>query len=384
MVDFISKNECTGCTACASVCPQKCITMVSDKMGFLYPNVDTERCVQCGLCKAYCPVYYESDAQEKKYIPEAYAAVGNDREICARSSSGGVFGLLAKYVLSQGGIVFGASFSDTYHATQHIAVDSLADLKKLQGSKYLQSEIGNAYVQAKSFLESGRLVLFTGTPCQISGFRSFLHKDYNNLYLVDVVCHGVPSPSVWDDYLTALEKRFDGKAKHVSFRDKVKGWENYLLRVEFDNGDMYSNDRMNDLYMRGFLHNCYLRSSCYECNYKHIEHGADMTLGDFWNVENVCPALYNDKGTSLVIVSSSKGRLLFEQIRKDICVQKVALDDVITLNPSIVESANYCLSREKFEDAFRSKPITVVLKKYCSMSKYKSLKRKIKSILNHK
>lgn len=381
MMELVSKNKCSGCGACAAVCPQKCITMVPDKLGFLYPKVDQDRCVQCGLCQRRCPAYCEAVPAEAVYPAEAYAMVGNDDRIREKSSSGGVFYLIASYVLAQNGVVFGAAFDDTYHSVKHIAVDSLDGLKKLQGSKYVQSEIGDSYLMAKSCLEQDRLVLFTGTPCQISGLRAFLNREYSNLYVLDIVCHGVPSPAVWDDYLTHLEKRHGGKVKRVDFRDKTNGWENYLLRVEMDNGAVYSNDRINDLYIRGFLHNCFLRSSCYECMHKGTERGTDITLGDFWGIGKICPELQDGKGTSLVIASSPKGKFLLEQISAEVRIKKVVLDDLISYNPAIIQPASYNPIRENLEKEFRQKPIMVVLKKYCSMSKLKKVKRAIKSII---
>lgn len=381
MMERVSKNNCSGCAVCAMVCPQNCITMLPDEMGFLYPKIDRDRCVQCGLCQDRCPACSKAARAEATYSVEAYAVVGNDEKIREKSSSGGAFYLIARYVLSRDGVVFGAAFDDTCHSVKHIDVGSLDGLKRLQGSKYVQSEIGESYLLARSYLEQGRLVLFTGTPCQIAGLKTFLNKEYSNLYLMDIVCHGVPSPDVWDAYLTHLEKQYGGKTKRVAFRDKTNGWENYLLRVEMDNGAVYSNDRINDLYMRGFLHNCFLRSSCYECMHKGTERGADITLGDFWGIGKICPELQDGKGTSLVIASSPKGKFLLAQISAEVRIQKVALDDLISFNPAIVQAASYNPIRETFEKEFRQKPIMVVLKKYCSMSKFKKLKRAIKSIM---
>ena len=384
MIEFISKNKCNGCSACAMACPQKCIAMVSDKMGFLYPEVESERCIQCGLCRARCPVCSKEEQQEHTYMAEGYAALGNDWAVRKNSSSGGIFYLIARYVLSQGGVVFGAAFDDTYHSVKHIAVDSPDDLKKLQGAKYLQSDIGNSYESARSCLENGRPVLFSGTPCQISGLKSFLNKEYPNLYLQDIVCHGVPAPYVWNDYLTDLEGQYGGKVKHVAFRDKTNGWENYLLRIEFDNGEVYSNDRVNDLYMRGFLHDRFTRMSCFECAHKGIQRDADITLADLWGIGEICPWLQDDRGTSLVIVSSPKGRFLIEQICSEICIQKVDLDNSIKHNPAIVRSADYNPLREQFEKDFRQKPIKTVMKKYCSVSIYKRIKKAVKNWSGHR
>jgi coenzyme F420-reducing hydrogenase beta subunit len=352
--------------------------MKADEAGFMFPTVDEAQCVECGRCLDVCA--FEQKGKGANGAPTVYAAVIRNKEVLAQSSSGGIFTALAEAVLEKGGTVFGAAWTEGF-SLKHIAVQSKKDLAKLRGSKYVQSEIGESYLLARSYLEQGRLVLFTGTPCQIAGLKTFLNKEYSNLYLMDIVCHGVPSPDVWDAYLTHLEKQYGGKTKRVAFRDKTNGWENYLLRVEMDNGAVYSNDRINDLYMRGFLHNCFLRSSCYECMHKGTERGADITLGDFWGIGKICPELQDGKGTSLVIASSPKGKFLLAQISAEVRIQKVALDDLISFNPAIVQAASYNPIRETFEKEFRQKPIMVVLKKYCSMSKFKKLKRAIKSIM---
>lgn len=218
----------------------------------------------------------------------------------------------------------------------------------------------------------------------LSMWIMFPLRSYNNLYLLDIVCHGVPSPAVWNDYLTHLEKQYRGKVKRLAFRDKTNGWENYLLRIEMDNGAVYSNDRVNDLFMRGFLHNCFLRPSCFACVHKGVERGADITLGDFWGIENICPELHVGRGTSLVIISSSKGQFLLEQIYADIRVQRVVLRGVLNDNPAIVKSAAYNPNRENFEEDFRNKTIMVILKKYCAMPVAQRLKETIKLLLKYK
>jgi coenzyme F420-reducing hydrogenase beta subunit len=355
--------------------------MQPDSLGFLYPLVDKEKCVECGLCKERCPVNSEKTNRKAAYDTKAYAAIANDADVRKHSSSGGVFYLIAKYVIMNGGVVFGAAFDETYHFVKHICVDTLREIKKLQGSKYVQSEIGTSYIEAKAYLEQGRLVLFTGTLCQISGFRAFLNKDYENLFLQDIVCHGVPSPSVWDAYLTNLENRHNAKAVSVSFRDKTKGWQNYLLRIEFDNGYVYYNDRVNDLYMRGFLHDYYLRRSCHECVEKGKERLSDITLADLWGAEKLVPTMQDGKGTSLVIASSAKGNFLLEQISQEIHIKEMDLNGAVVYNPAITRSANKNSARDGFETDFSKKPIMKVMKKYCAMTPFKKIRKKISSLL---
>lgn len=380
MIERVSKNECSGCAACAAVCPKACIKMTPDGMGFLHPEVAADACVKCGLCLDRCPVYKKSERTDAQ-APRAYAVMANDATLREQSSSGGVFSLIAAYVLSLGGVVFGAAFDGSLHRVRHIAARTPEEVKELRTSKYLQSEIGDAYTCAKAYLEEGRAVLFTGTPCQVSGLKAFLNKEYDNLYLQDIVCHGTPAPAVWDDYLTHLEKRHGGKAKRVSFRDKTNGWERYRLRVELDNGKVYARDRTSDPYMRGFLHNIFLRPSCYACAHKGASRDADITLADFWGIEEVCPTLADDKGSSLVIVSSPKGRRLLEWVSARVRMQEVALDVAVKANPSALTSAKESPLRKAFEADFRRKPIGAVMKKYCTLSPLQRLKRAVKRLL---
>ena len=379
MVEIKNKEHCNGCSSCAASCPKKCITMVRDKLGFFYPMVDKDACVHCGLCISVCPE--QKKAQPVTVTPLAYAAIGKEHTIREKSSSGGVFTLIAQWILSKGGVVFGAAFDDTAHSVNHIAIESLEELHKLQGSKYLQSKIGNSFEKVKSYLEQGRTVLFSGTPCQIAGLKSFLKKDYERLYLQDIACHGVPAPAVWDAYLTDLEHQFGGKASRVSFRDKRKSWKKYLLRIEFENGNVYSNNNAEDLYMRGFLHDCYLRPSCYACKHKGLGRDSDITLADYWGIEQIHPELDDDQGTSLVIVSSPKGEELLQQIADEISLTPTDLNRAIEYNTALITAAKDNPARKKFENEFQKKPLRSLLKKYASTSFFKKLKRKIKRFL---
>ncbi len=379
MTGIKNNKLCSGCSACAMICPHKCITMSNDTWGFMYPAVEAEKCVNCGLCEVICPDL-QNALQKSDRIPEAYIAMGKDDVIREKSSSGGVFSLLAQQVLSQGGVVFGAAFDDGFHSVNHIAVETVQELEKLRGSKYVQSTIGCSYADVKMHLEQGRVVLFSGTPCQISGLKAFLKKEYDTLYLQDIVCHGVPSPAVWDAYLQHLEERFGGKAMGVSFRDKKDGWKNYRISIAFDNGKTYSVAYADDLYMRGFLRNYYLRPSCYACKHKGLERESDITLADCWGVEDVCPELDDNKGTSLVIVSSPKGKRLFDGAANELRIKKVDVNSVLAYNQSIVRSASTPVEYDQFAQEFQQRRIENLLKKYCSVSIMRRIKKKLKSL----
>lgn len=381
MIERVSKNECSGCAACAAVCPKACIKMTPDGMGFLHPEVAADACVKCGLCLDRCPVYKKSERTDAQ-APRAYAVMANDATLREQSSSGGVFSLIARHILSQGGVVLGAAFEDGYHAVRHDAAESQEQLGALRGAKYLQSEIGDAYTCAKAYLEEGRAVLFTGTPCQVSGLKAFLNKEYDNLYLQDIVCHGVPSAAVWGDYLSHLEKKYGAHAVRVCFRDKTNGREGDTLRIEFDNGKVYARGRTEDPYMRGFLHNVFLRPSCYACAHKGLSRASDVTLADFWGIESVCPTLSDGKGTSLVLVSTPKGEQLLERISTDVRMQEVGLDDALAQNPSATACARESSSRAAFEREFGERPLWPLLKKYCALSPIKRLKKAVKALLH--
>lgn len=371
---------CSGCAACAEICPESCINMKADKMGFLYPEVEASRCIDCGLCSRICPSSVKEKSDGNGFLG-LYAAQSSDDSLRLSSSSGGLFNLFARYILSQNGVVFGAAFDETFHGVVHTEVQSVHNLYKLQGSKYIQSSIGNSYHSAKTYLEQGRTVLFSGTPCQIKGLKAFLHKDYENLYLLDIVCHGVPAPGVWDEYVSFLENKYKGNITGVSFRDKRHGWHNYVLSVKFDNGKEYVNNRSDDLYMRGFLHDCYLRPSCFECKHKGLERFSDITIGDLWGAESIAPELDDNKGTSLVMIFSDKGRRLFESVSADVKSKTVTAEEVVKYNPAIIKSPDFNPQSISFEKEFGNKNIGNLLNKFCSVPVYRKILRKAKNII---
>lgn len=345
MIDITDAFKCSGCYACASICPQKCIYMVTDSEGFLYPQINSSLCTDCKMCERVCPII---NAPNKNDIPSSFAAINKNDEIRTQSSSGGIFTLLAEKILEEGGVVFGASFTDDFKEVTHIAVTDKEHLYKLRGSKYLQSKIGDTYKQAEDYLKKGICVYFSGTPCQISGLYSYLGKKYENLYTQDLICHGVPSPLVWQEYLELLEQKVKAKAQNVFFRHKNNSWKNYDLCIEFVSGAKYEKCVYQDAYMRGFLFNLYLRPSCYMCGFKSVNRCADITLADFWGVQNIMPDIDDDKGTSLVICHSDKGVRMLENCGNCIITETVDIDSALVYNPSMLLSAVPHKNRKKF------------------------------------
>lgn len=347
MIRVHKKTECTGCNACSSICPQKCIYMKADEEGFLYPVTDTDKCVNCGLCEKVCPIIFKQQSNEP-YCTNAISANNKEKSIRNCSSSGGVFTVLAKNIIRQSGVVFGAAFNESFKKVEHICVDNETDLRKLRGSKYVQSWIGDSYCLAKDYLDSGRIVLFSGTPCQIAGLHSFLGKTYNNLFTQDIICHGVPSPLVWEKYVDLREAEAASKTLFVDFRNKKYGWRTYSVRFDFANGKKYIKPYIEDSFMRAYLSNLCLRPSCHNCHYKSIHRQADLTLADFWGIQNYYPEMDDDDGTSLVLVHSKRGDQLLEWSSDQLINKPIDVNVVEKYNPAAICSSTCSKYRHEF------------------------------------
>lgn len=315
MITIADKSRCCGCAACAQRCPQQCITMQEDNQGFLYPHVNVEACVNCNMCESVCPVLHK----DAPVAPLQIFAVKNPVDaIRVQSSSGGVFNALAETILSDGGVVIGASFDDNWEV-EHRCAENLEQLTALRRSKYVQSRVGRTYECAEKYLKGGRKVLFTGTPCQIAGLRHFLHREYENLICADVMCHGVPSPLVWRDYLGFIAQGNKNQISGISFRNKATGWKKYSLTVfsSVDSTIIFSERQDKNAYMRGFIKNLYLRPICYNCPFRCGSCGSDVTLGDFWGVRRAMRDFDDDCGVSLVLLNSEKGLRFYSSLRMD-------------------------------------------------------------------
>lgn len=339
-----NKKDCCGCTACLNVCPVQCITMQEDEEGFLYPVIEKEKCIHCHKCEKVCPVQ-NTDCLNSK--TETFVGYSRDEEIRMQSSSGGIFSVTAEWILQQSGVVFGAAFDENFEV-HHIAIETIEDLKKLRGSKYVQSRLENVYPEVKQYLEMKRKVLFTGTACQIAGLKRYLNKEYDNLFAIDVLCHGVPSPKIWRMYLEEKKKQHHTSIEKIEFRNKANGWKNYSMKISFSNVKPYCVHFFEDKFMRMFLDNIDLRPSCYACHFKDFPRESDMTIGDSWGIEKYMPDMDDDKGTSVILVHSSNGEKLFKAIRNSLIVREAKLDEVLPVTADSRKSVEMHPNRRKF------------------------------------
>lgn len=380
MLQIKEKINCSGCYSCVNSCTIKSISMYADEDGFLYPTIDKNKCINCKLCEKVCPIQSQMTYFNDSFDKLTYGAYSINDEILKNSSSGGIFHVLAIKILKSGGVVFGAAFDNNYRKVKHIFITSEDEIYKLRGSKYIQSEIGNNYIYVKNFLDKGVKVLFSGTPCQIAGLYAFLGKQHKNLYTVDLICHGVPSEKVWNKYLDYQEYISGSKVKHIDFRNKNNGWKEYSIFIQFSNGRVYKEMYYKDLYMKTFLSNISLRPSCTSCKFKGEKHVSDITLGDFWGVEKLYPKIFNNKGTSLVILNSENGKELFENISNSIV--KLAVDYALATkeNSALLYSVKTHPLRNRFFYDLNHINFNVLVKKYIKTKK--TLKEKIANILN--
>lgn len=350
------ENVCTGCGACKNICPVNAIKMCTNFEGFLYPGIQDEKCIHCKRCEHVCPIKknIENDEYEEYFAVQAKT---DEKE----STSGGIFVIIAKYVLSQGGIVFGAAFDKNYKVI-HKYIAKEEQLYQLQGSKYVQSEIKYTFRQAKNFLDKGKMVLFSGTPCQIAGLRKYLSVTYENLICVDLICHGVPAPKIWKMYLRTFHK--NKNIKSIRFRDN-KYMKEKVFSIQYGDSKRYVKEYPNDPYIWGFCYDLFLRKSCYNCMFKGVVSYSDLTLGDAWGAENYAKSLYRrKKRTSVVILRGEKGVQIFDQISNNIEYQKVDKSQVIKYNPCIVSSVSCNKERENFFEELKKHCFRYVLKKY--------------------
>lgn len=371
---MLNIEKCTGCGACENVCPKNAIKLLPNHEGFLYPQIDTEKCIECRLCEKACIIMNPLPSSKPRM---SFCCYNTNTNIRISSSSGGIFYLLAKSVIDKGGVVFGAVFDENFNVV-HTYADSIIKLQPMLGSKYVQSSMDDSFCKVKDFLTKGRLVYFSGTPCQIAGLKAFLGKDYKNLICQDLLCHGVPSPKVWQSYVDIRLKKSNSALQRIAFR--AKPWKRFSVSFLYENNTEYRCVFMNDTYMKLFLNNTILRRSCYDCPAKGCS-GADITLGDYWGVENIHPEMDDDQGTSLVILNSPKGVSVFSEITDN-------LKSVQTITPtkgmywcSVKIPRNRNRFFTEYGAAHDDKTVEKVFLRYAKLSKLEKLKNMIKRML---
>lgn len=376
---------CTGCGACAGVCPVGCIRMVADAEGFLRPEVDGQTCIGCNRCQRVCPVINQPVTPEGETT--AYAAINTDDQIRYNSTSGGVFTLLGQWVLARGGIVFGAAYDEALRVV-HCAAEHPDDLRRFRGAKYAQSQLMDVYHRVRSCLMGGRYVLFSGTPCQIGGLVSFLGEHPDKLILVDLICHGVPSPAVWQHYVRYRGEQDAAGARPIAInlRSKETGWPSYSIRFDYPNGAVYSATQAQDPYLRGFVGDLYLRPSCYHCKFKGSTRLSDFTLGDYWGVWNQLPEYHDEKGTSLVLLHTEKAKSIWEALASKCRYQQVDVSAALAGNPSALLSSLENTNRRHFFGRYRQEDFAALVQELCppppppKQSRIRRVVRKIRHI----
>ena len=342
------KTNCCGCRGCVQICPKQCISMQEDNEGFLYPVVDTGQCIDCNLCEKVCPeINTDMPDSATTLNTRIYGVKNINGSVCLNSSSGGIFSALAERIISEGGIVFGACLNGQ-HEVVHKYAANVDDLVPLMKSKYVQSNIGNCFLEVKQFLNSGKKVLFTGTPCQIAGLKSYLRKDYDSLYTAEVICHGVPSPGIWRRYLTEVANGDISRIRTILFREKLDNlWYNWYFIIRGnDSRNIVSQPTGDNPFIRAFLSNISLRPKCYECQYKSGRSGADLTLGDFWSIDRISPEFFDEKGVSLVVTHTAKGEKMINN--EALKCKSFPNEDASRLNKAYSESVRKTFHRKRF------------------------------------
>ena len=377
MIDRLDRKDCCGCMACINICPRNCISLKYDREGFWYPDIDKQACSECGRCEQVCPSL-QADECESNFDFEIYGAWCKNEDVRFSSSSGGVFTVLAEYIIEQGGVVFGAKAGPGGEII-HSCATTKAGVREFRKSKYVQSNTGDAYREAKKYLVQGRTVLFSGTPCQIMALNRFLGKEYDNLYLVDVICVGVSSPGVWNAYLRQLEKENGDKISNVIFRHKEidekvlkSGQRNLTMKITFSNGKILYQYHDENMFFDGFLNKLYLRPSCAECKAKNFKSGSDIQLGDFWEIEGMYPEVLELSrdgrripfGISEVLLFTDKGRKLFYNIRKELHSFRTDKELVRTVQKDgnwylLISSSQPHWNRERFFEEYNNNPADV-------------------------
>ena len=354
------RSHCTGCGACASGCPKDAISMERDKEGFLYPAVHEEACVRCGHCTAVCPALHP---REPRPLPAVFAAWNRDESVRKDSTSGGVFSVLAEYILESGGVVFGAALDGRQHL-RHVACFRKEDLWRLRGAKYVQSDLGDCYREVKRWLQT-KPVLFSGTPCQVDGLYRYLGCRPDNLTTCDLVCHGVPSPGVWEDMVRSIEARKGKTLQAVRFRNKVTGWKDSHFTTVYADGSVDSAPLFATEFGRAFGRALFLRPSCYHCAYTSLNRPGDFTLGDFWGLRPDELPEQQEKGVSLLMVNTPHGSHLFDQL--PLSRQAYPAERAIAGNPRLASPIQQPADRAAFFAAYALEPFDQVRKKFCSV-----------------
>lgn len=366
MILFSNKEDCYGCTACKTICPNKAIKMQSDEEGFLYPTIDKKICTECGLCITVCPSKTEVIINGYFNEPKVYAVKHNLDSVRMMSSSGGAYTAISDFFVlkNKNGVCYGASFDNDFYVC-HNRASTLEQRDKFRGSKYVQSDLKNILIDIRESLIEGKSVLFTGTPCQTAGLLKYLERsktNTSNLLLNDIICHGVPSPKIWKDYIEFIQEKNHSKLINYTFRYKEKGWRGYNIKAEFESGQIRLNTKDILKYIKLYKSNLTLRPSCYYCKFANLNRPSDIMIGDFWGIEKSIPEFGDEKGVSLVFVNTKKGKEVLDKIENSITYK---LSNTINcLQPNLHEPTKKPMHRKKFWSDYNNKGFNYIIRKY--------------------
>lgn len=391
MINIIRKEDCCGCGACYDACTHNAIRWQVDEEGFFYPSINYSLCVDCGLCNRVCPIENKDIVafKNKGYTPYVYGVYHNNKDVQFTSTSGGAFWGLAENFVKRGGYVSGAIFYNHFHI-KHYITNNIVELKKLKGSKYAQSDCRGMYKVIKELLVAGEKVMATGLPCQIAALYQYLHKEYENLITVDLICHSVASPMVFEKYINYLENLYNSSI--IEYHPKNKeygGWHQYAFKAKFANGDLYHKNGNDDLYTRLFVgsNNICSRYSCYKCPFKNIPQPSDITIGDFWGIDKIDPLFDSPNGISKVVINSEKGKQYFKSLNCFESKQFTVEESIYNNPPSYTMWTSAVrpneIRRRKFMMDIYNMPFDKCVKKYCPESRIIIIKKKLFPLFNY-
>lgn len=385
MINIQDKKDCCGCNACGDICPKNAISFVIDNEGFWYPEVSRDTCIDCGLCEKTCPVIHAEELKKNDYVePKCIAAIHKNLEIRFDSTSGGMFTALAENMLKKGGYVGGVIYTEEWGGKWLITNDK-NDLARLRSSKYLQSNSEGMYKEIKKLLIAGEQLLICGLPCQIAAIKSFVGKDYENLILVDLICRYINSPMAYRKYIDCLEKEYGSKVVYIKAKNKELGWRKLTHKCVFENNKTYYGTIDNDIFMKASMKlNCLSRPSCYQCTFKGFPRYADITLGDYWTNRSQSK-LDDDTGTSVVMINSIKGEAYFEESKKSLKIEDVALKNVIKGNFALLQSLpNSNVNRSEFFNRIQNEDFRSVVDDMADkLDKKFSWRKKLRAIFQY-
>ncbi len=359
---YTQEKNCCGCTACKNVCPKNAICFVENSEGFLYPQIDSSLCIECGLCKKVCD--FQNDNRDMHAVPTVYAAKHTDKQVINHSTSGGAFTAISDVILRENGVVYGVEIDENLHVKHGRAVNA-KQRDAFCGSKYVQSDLSDIFEKVTEDLKNGKEVLFTGTPCQCAGLKSYLktiHAPIDNLLLCDLVCHGTPSPLMWREHMASIRKKYKSSVAAYACRSKVAGWHSHTEVVLLENGKIRYQSPFVQKNKDIFYSHLALREACYSCPYTNIQRASDITIADFWGIEKTFADFDDNTGVSLLLLNTEKGKHVFHAIKS---VLEWRQSDInACLQPQLQHPVSRPNNRQDFWADYYTHGYAYIIKKY--------------------